>query len=64
MKNGLTEQYSILIILTLECFEKKSYIGIDAELNGLQTDKKSFLAIDFSPIHIVKILKNGVNRRC
>ncbi len=64
MKNGLTEQYSILIIITLESFEKKSYIRIDAELNGLQTGTKGFLAIDFSPIHIVKILKNGVNRRC
>jgi len=35
------------------------YIRFNAELNGLQTGVKFFLAIDFSPTHLIKILQNG-----
>ncbi len=58
LKNRLTGRYSIPIISVLENFEIKSNIGIDAELNGLQTNKKIFLANDFQRIDMVKILKS------
>jgi len=47
MKNTLTEWYSISIISAPERFEAKSNIRFDAELNGLQTGEKIFLAIVF-----------------
>ena len=40
------------------------YKRFDAELNGLQTSTKLFLAIDFSAMHFIKILKNGAIFRC
>ena len=57
VKNDLFDRYCRLIISALERFQKKLYIRVDAELNRLQTDKKVFLAIDFSHIDIVKTLK-------
>ena len=57
VKNDLFDRYCRLIISALERFEKKPIIWIDAELNRLQNDRKSFLAIDFSHIDIVKTLK-------
>ena len=54
VKNDLFNHYCRLIISALERFQKKLYIRVDAELNRLQTDKKVFLAIDFSHIDIVK----------
>ena len=57
VENDLFDRYRRLIISALECFQKKLYTRVDAELNRLQTDKKVFLAIDFSHIDIVKTLK-------
>jgi len=48
VKNDLFDRYCRLIISALERFQKKLYIRVDAELNRLQNDRKSFLAIDLS----------------
>ena len=64
MKNDVSEQYSSLIIPASERFKKMAYTRFDAELNGLQTGVKHFLAIDFSLIHFIKILKNEAIFRC
>ena len=58
MKNDASEPYRRLIIPASERFQKMACIRFDAELNGLQTDIKFILAIDFSTIHLIKILKN------
>ena len=58
MKNDVSDQYSRLIISASERFRKMAYIRFDAELNGLQTDVKSFLAIDFFPDYSMRILNN------
>jgi hypothetical protein len=63
-KNSVSEHFSILIISARVHFEKMSNTWFDAESNGLQTDIKFFLAIDFWPIHLVKILKNRENFIC
>jgi len=42
VKNDLFDRYCRLIISALERFEKKPIIWIDAELNRLQNDRKSF----------------------
>ena len=64
MKNDVSEQYSSLSISVSERFGKMVYIRFDAELYGLQTGITRFLAIDFSAIHIIKILKNRAVFRC
>ena len=64
IKNSVSEHFSSLIISDCESFEKMSNIRFDAESNGLQTGVNFFLAIDFSPIHLVKILKNHANFIC
>ena len=58
MKNDASEPYWGLIIPASERFQKMACIRFDAELNGLQTDIKFILAIDFSNIQLIKILKN------
>jgi hypothetical protein len=45
-------------------FKTMSNIWFDAELNGLQNKIIFFLAIDFWPRHLVKILKNEPNFIC
>ena len=64
MKNDVSEHYCGLIIPASERFGKMVYIRFDTELNGLQTNIKFILAIDFSAMHFIKILKNGVIFRC
>ena len=58
MRKDVSERYSSLIISASERFKKMAYIRFDAELNGLQTGTKLFLAIDFSHTHFIEILKN------
>jgi len=58
MKNSVPEHFSFSIISACEPVGAKSYIRFDAELDGLQTDKKGFLEVVFLPIHLVKIVKN------
>ena len=53
--------YSGLIISAPDHFETESYLWFDAELDGLQNDTKYFLAIDFWPSDLVKILKKVGN---
>ena len=56
-KSDVSEHRSHLIISASERSEKMPYRRFDAELNGLQTDVKRFLAIDFLSMHFIKILK-------
>ena len=58
MEKDVSERYSSLIISASERFKKMAYMRFDAELNGLQTGIKLFLAIDFSHTHFIEILKN------
>ena len=58
MKKHVSDRYCSLIISASERFKKMAYTRFDAELNGLQTGIKPFLAIDFSDTHFMKILKN------
>ena len=58
MEKDVSERYSSLIISASERFKKMAYIRFDAELNGLHTGIKLFLAIDFSHTHFIEILKN------
>ena len=64
MKNAVSEQYSSLIISASERFQKMAYIQFDAELYGLQTSIKHFLAIDFSHTRFIEILKTWAIFRC
>jgi hypothetical protein len=54
---GVRGQCSSHIISDAERCETMSSVWFDAELNGLQNDVNVFLAIDFWPRHLVKILK-------
>ena len=57
-KNDVSERHSSLIISASERSKKMAFKRFDADLNGLQTRIKRFLAIDFSQTHFIEILKN------
>ncbi len=56
---GVSAWHSHLIISPWERFERMSNTPFDVEFNGLQNDISFFLAIDFWPRYLVKILKKA-----